>query len=107
MLNGKLLEVMGDDATNEQAFAHANNVLNRGGRRTCTASDINTTPGRRSEVDFEGVKIVMSWQAAAQVEVLSGSRCRPGTRVRDHAHGPWHRPGCARQHQCGDFGLAA
>jgi len=27
VLNGNLLEVMGDDVTQEQAFAHANDVL--------------------------------------------------------------------------------
>ncbi len=55
MLNEKLLEVMGDDVM--QAFAHANDVLKNavGG-----ISDIIHIPGRRSEVDFEDVKTVMS-----------------------------------------------
>ena len=56
MLNEKLLEVMGDDVTQEQAFAHANDVLKNavGG-----ISDIIHIPGLVN-VDFEDVKTVMS-----------------------------------------------
>jgi cell division protein FtsZ len=56
VLNEKLLEVMGDDVTREQAFAHANDVLKNavGG-----ISDIIHIPGLVN-VDFEDVKTVMS-----------------------------------------------
>ena len=52
VLNEKLLEVMGDDVTQEQAFAHANDVLKNavGG-----ISDIIHIPGLVN-VDFEDVK---------------------------------------------------
>jgi cell division protein FtsZ len=55
-LNEKLLDVMGDDVTQEQAFAHANDVLKNavGG-----ISDIIHIPGLVN-VDFEDVKTVMS-----------------------------------------------
>ncbi|MBN8493238.1 MAG: cell division protein FtsZ [Burkholderiales bacterium] len=56
VLNEKLLEVMGDDVTQDQAFAHANDVLKNavGG-----ISDIIHVPGLVN-VDFEDVKTVMS-----------------------------------------------
>ncbi|HMO47269.1 MAG TPA: cell division protein FtsZ [Rubrivivax sp.] len=56
VLNEKLLEVLGDDITQEQAFAHANDVLRNavGG-----ISDIIHVPGLVN-VDFEDVKTVMS-----------------------------------------------
>jgi cell division protein FtsZ len=56
VLNEKLLEVLGDDITQEQAFAHANDVLKNavGG-----ISDIIHVPGLVN-VDFEDVKTVMS-----------------------------------------------
>ena len=56
VLNEKLLEVMGDDVTQEQAFAHANDVLKNavGG-----ISDIIHIPDLVN-VDFEDVKTVMS-----------------------------------------------
>jgi cell division protein FtsZ len=56
VLNEKLLEVMGDDVTQEQAFCHANDVLKNavGG-----ISDIIHIPGLVN-VDFEDVKTVMS-----------------------------------------------
>ena len=56
VLNEKLLEVLGDDVTQEQAFAHANDVLKNavGG-----ISDIIHIPGMVN-VDFEDVKTVMS-----------------------------------------------
>jgi cell division protein FtsZ len=56
VLNEKLLEVMGDDVTQEQAFSHANDVLKNavGG-----ISDIIHIPGLVN-VDFEDVKTVMS-----------------------------------------------
>jgi cell division protein FtsZ len=56
VLNEKLLEVLGDDVTQEQAFAHANDVLKNavGG-----ISDIIHMPGLVN-VDFEDVKTVMS-----------------------------------------------
>ena len=56
VLNEKLLEVLGDDVTQDQAFAHANNVLKNavGG-----ISDIIHMHGLVN-VDFEDVKTVMS-----------------------------------------------
>jgi cell division protein FtsZ len=56
ILNDKLLEVLGDDVTQDQAFAHANDVLRNavGG-----ISDIIHMPGLVN-VDFEDVKTVMS-----------------------------------------------
>ena len=56
ILNEKLLEVLGDDVTQDQAFAHANDVLRNavGG-----ISDIIHVPGLVN-VDFEDVKTVMS-----------------------------------------------
>jgi cell division protein FtsZ len=56
VLNEKLLEVLGDDVTQDQAFAHANDVLRNavGG-----ISDIIHIPGLVN-VDFEDVKTVMS-----------------------------------------------
>ena len=56
ILNDKLLDVLGDDVTQDQAFAHANDVLRNavGG-----ISDIIHIPGLVN-VDFEDVKTVMS-----------------------------------------------
>jgi cell division protein FtsZ len=56
ILNEKLLEVLGDDVTQDLAFAHANDVLRNavGG-----ISDIIHVPGLVN-VDFEDVKTVMS-----------------------------------------------
>src|SRR3982751_3784704 len=56
ILNDKLLDVLGDDVTQDQAFAHANDVLKNavGG-----ISDIIHIPGLVN-VDFEDVKTVMS-----------------------------------------------
>jgi cell division protein FtsZ len=55
VLNEKLLEVLGDDVTQEEAFAHANDVLRNavGG-----ISDVIHVPGLVN-VDFEDVKTVM------------------------------------------------
>jgi cell division protein FtsZ len=56
ILNDKLLDVLGDDITQDQAFAYANDVLKNavGG-----ISDIIHMPGLVN-VDFEDVKTVMS-----------------------------------------------
>jgi len=56
VLNEKLMEVLGDDVTQDDAFAHANDVLRNavGG-----ISDIIHIPGLVN-VDFEDVKTVMS-----------------------------------------------
>jgi cell division GTPase FtsZ len=45
VLNGNLLEVMGDDVTQEQAFAHANDVLKNavGGDLYATAATSSTS----------------------------------------------------------------
>jgi cell division protein FtsZ len=55
VLNEKLLEVLGDDVTQEQAFAHANDVLKNavGG-----IAEIINVPGDIN-VDFEDVRTVM------------------------------------------------
>jgi len=53
VLNEKLLEVMGDDVTQDQAFAHANDVLRN------AVGGISDIPGLVN-VDFEDVKTVMS-----------------------------------------------
>ena len=60
MLNEKLLEVMGDDVTQEQALAHANDVL-----KTAVGGDIHNSGDiihirGLVNVDFEDVKTVMS-----------------------------------------------
>ena len=55
ILNEKLLDVLGDDVTQDEAFAHANDVLKNavGG-----ISDIIHVPGLVN-VDFEDVQTVM------------------------------------------------
>jgi cell division protein FtsZ len=45
VLNEKLLEVMGDDATQERAFAHANDVLKNAVGDISDISDIIHIPG--------------------------------------------------------------
>ena len=56
VLNDKLLEVLGDDVTQDEAFAHANDVLRNAGGGI---SDVIHVPGLVN-VDFEDVKTVMS-----------------------------------------------
>ncbi|MFO1327144.1 MAG: cell division protein FtsZ [Rubrivivax sp.] len=67
VLNEKLLEVLGDDITQDQAFAHANDVLKNavGG-----ISDIIHIPGLVN-VDFEDVKTVMSEPGKAMMGTAS------------------------------------
>lgn len=69
VLNDKLLEVLGDDVTQEQAFAHANDVLKNavGG-----ISDIIHIPGHVN-VDFEDVKTVMSEPGKAMMGTAAAS----------------------------------
>ena len=69
VLNEKLLDVMGDDVTQEQAFAHANDVLKNavGG-----ISDIIHIPGLVN-VDFEDVKTVMSEPGKAMMGTAQAS----------------------------------
>jgi len=69
VLNEKLLEVLGDDVTQEQAFAHANDVLRNavGG-----ISDIIHVPGLVN-VDFEDVKTVMSEPGKAMMGTAQAS----------------------------------
>mgnify|MGYP003333821653 CR=1 FL=1 len=69
VLNEKLLEVMGDDVTQDQAFAHANDVLKNavGG-----ISDIIHIPGLVN-VDFEDVKTVMSEPGKAMMGTAMAS----------------------------------
>lgn len=69
VLNEKLLEVLGDDITQDQAFAHANDVLRNavGG-----ISDIIHVPGLVN-VDFEDVKTVMSEPGKAMMGTATAS----------------------------------
>ena len=73
ILNDKLLDVLGDDVTQDQAFAHANDVLKNavGG-----ISDIIHIPGLVN-VDFEDVKTVMSEPGKAMMGTAIGrASCR-------------------------------
>jgi cell division protein FtsZ len=81
VLNEKLLEVMGDDVTQEQAFAHANNVLKNavGG-----ISDIIHIPGLVN-VDFEDVKTVMSEPGKAMMGTAVASGPDRATKAADAA----------------------
>jgi cell division protein FtsZ len=69
VLNEKLLEVLGDDVTQDQAFAYANDVLKNavGG-----ISDIIHIPGLVN-VDFEDVKTVMSEPGKAMMGTATAS----------------------------------
>ncbi|MFG6465246.1 cell division protein FtsZ [Roseateles sp. BYS87W] len=69
VLNDKLLDVLGDDVTQDQAFAHANDVLKNavGG-----ISDIIHIPGLVN-VDFEDVKTVMSEPGKAMMGTASAT----------------------------------
>ena len=69
ILNDKLLDVLGDDVTQDQAFAHANDVLRNavGG-----ISDIIHIPGLVN-VDFEDVKTVMSEPGKAMMGTATAS----------------------------------
>jgi cell division protein FtsZ len=69
VLNDKLLEVLGDDVTQEEAFCQANDVLKNavGG-----ISDIIHIPGLVN-VDFEDVKTVMSEPGKAMMGTATAS----------------------------------
>ncbi|MBS0305973.1 MAG: cell division protein FtsZ [Proteobacteria bacterium] len=81
VLNEKLLEVMGDDVTQEQAFAHANDVLKNavGG-----ISDIIHIPGLVN-VDFEDVKTVMSEPGKAMMGTATAGGPDRATKAADQA----------------------
>ena len=81
VLNEKLLEVMGDDVTQEQAFAHANDVLKNavGG-----ISDIIHVPGLVN-VDFEDVKTVMSEPGKAMMGTAQAGGPDRATKAAEHA----------------------
>jgi cell division protein FtsZ len=81
VLNEKLLEVMGDDVTQEQAFAHANDVLKNavGG-----ISDIIHVPGLVN-VDFEDVKTVMSEPGKAMMGTAEAAGPDRATKAADLA----------------------
>ena len=67
--NERLLEVMGDDVTQEQAFAHANDLLkNAMGGDIHNSGDIIHIPGLVN-VDFEDVKTVMSEPGKAMLGI--------------------------------------
>jgi cell division protein FtsZ len=81
VLNEKLLEVLGDDVTQDQAFAHANDVLKNavGG-----ISDIIHIPGLVN-VDFEDVKTVMSEPGKAMMGTATASGPDRATKAADQA----------------------
>jgi cell division protein FtsZ len=74
VLNEKLLEVLGDDVTQDAAFAHANDVLKNavGGISDIIHMDALVN------VDFEDVKTVMSEPGKAMMGTAHGRR--PGPR---------------------------
>ena len=81
VLNDKLLDVLGDDVTQDQAFAHANDVLKNavGG-----ISDIIHMPGLVN-VDFEDVKTVMSEPGKAMMGTASAGGPDRATKAADQA----------------------
>ena len=81
VLNEKLLEVMGEDVTQDQAFAHANDVLKNavGG-----ISDIIHVPGLVN-VDFEDVKTVMSEPGKAMMGTATAAGPDRATKAADMA----------------------
>ncbi|MCC7152329.1 MAG: cell division protein FtsZ [Rubrivivax sp.] len=81
VLNEKLLEVLGDDVTQDQAFAHANDVLKNavGG-----ISDIIHIPGLVN-VDFEDVKTVMSEPGKAMMGTATAGGPDRATKAADAA----------------------
>ncbi|HEY6133158.1 MAG TPA: cell division protein FtsZ [Rubrivivax sp.] len=81
ILNEKLLEVLGEDVTQEQAFAHANDVLRNavGG-----ISDIIHVPGLVN-VDFEDVKTVMSEPGKAMMGTAQAGGPDRATKAADQA----------------------
>ena len=83
ILNEKLLEVLGDDVTQEQAFAHANDVLKNavGG-----ISDIIHIPGLVN-VDFEDVKTVMSEPGKAMMGTATASGPDRATKAAERRRG--------------------
>jgi cell division protein FtsZ len=81
VLNEKLLEVLGDDVTQEEAFGHANDVLRNavGG-----ISDIIHIPGLVN-VDFEDVKTVMSEPGKAMMGTATAGGPDRATKAADAA----------------------
>jgi cell division protein FtsZ len=81
VLNEKLLEVLGDDVTQDEAFAYANDVLKNavGG-----ISDIIHIPGLVN-VDFEDVKTVMSEPGKAMMGTAIATGPDRATKAADAA----------------------
>src|ERR1700749_4486449 len=81
ILNDKLLDVLGDDVTQDQAFAYANDVLKNavGG-----ISDIIHIPGLVN-VDFEDVKTVMSEPGKAMMGTAIATGPDRATKAADAA----------------------
>ncbi|HRP28099.1 MAG TPA: cell division protein FtsZ, partial [Burkholderiaceae bacterium] len=81
ILNDKLLDVLGDDVTQDEAFAHANDVLKNavGG-----ISDIIHMPGLVN-VDFEDVKTVMSEPGKAMMGTAQASGPDRATKAAEQA----------------------
>ena len=84
VLNEKLLEVMGDDVTQEQAFAHANDVLTNAVGGISDISEIIHIPGLVN-VDFEDVKTVMSEPGKALMGTATAGGPDRATKAADSA----------------------
>jgi cell division protein FtsZ len=99
VLNEKLLEVLGDDVSQDEAFAHANDVLKNavGG-----IAEIINVPGHVN-VDFEDVRTVMGEPGKAMMGTALASwpgprahRCRTGSGLPvARRHRPVRCQGCA------------
>jgi cell division protein FtsZ len=81
VLNEKLLEVLGDDVTQDQAFAHANDVLKNavGGISDIIHMDAQVN------VDFEDVKTVMSEPGKAMMGTATATGPDRATKAADAA----------------------
>jgi cell division protein FtsZ len=81
VLNEKLLEVLGDDVTQEQAFAHANDVLKNavGGISDIIHMDAQVN------VDFEDVKTVMSEPGKAMMGTATATGPDRATKAAESA----------------------
>jgi cell division protein FtsZ len=81
VLNEKLLEVLGDDVTQDQAFAHANDVLKNavGGISDIIHMDAQVN------VDFEDVKTVMSEPGKAMMGTATAAGPDRATKAADGA----------------------
>jgi cell division protein FtsZ len=81
VLNDKLLEVLGEDATQDAAFAHANDVLRNS---VVGISDVIHVPSLVN-VDFEDVKTVMSEPGKAMMGTAQASGADRATKAAEMA----------------------